>query len=336
MTQHRSSSAAALIVEGLSVSFATERGRVSVLDDVCFAVAAGETVGLVGESGSGKSVTELAIMRLLGPTGRVESGSVELFGRDLLRLDEAQMDRVRGAEVSMIFQEPMTSLDPAYTIGQQIDEVVRRHTQLSQRAARERTLDMLALVGIGDPRRRADAYPHQFSGGMRQRVLIARALACEPRVLLADEPTTALDVTTQAQILELIQGLAQRFQMATVFATHDLGVVARLCDRVVVMYAGQVMEEGMLGDVFFSPAHPYTARLLACVPSDEEHATFEAIPGHVPAPYALPSGCRFHPRCDFAARGLCTDGPVALVEPSAGRRARCARLGEIALAGVQP
>jgi oligopeptide/dipeptide ABC transporter ATP-binding protein len=331
-----SASAAALTVDRLSVSFATERGRVSVLNEVSFTVAPGETVGLVGESGSGKSVTELAIMRLLAPTARIDGGRIELFGRELVCLDEAEMDRVRGDQVAMIFQEPMTSLDPAFTIGQQIDEVIRRHMRLNARAIRERTLEMLALVGIGDPRRRVDAYPHQFSGGMRQRVLIARALACEPRVLLADEPTTALDVTTQAQILELIQELAQRFHMATVFATHDLGVVARVCDRVVVMYAGQVVETGTLGDVFFSPAHPYTARLLACVPSDEDDATFDPIPGHVPAPYALPAGCRFHPRCEFAVGGTCTDRPIALSEPVLSRTARCVRIGEFVLAGVRP
>ena len=244
------------------------------------------------------------------------------------------MTAVRGNDVAMVFQEPMTSLDPAFTVGDQIAEVVRRHQGLGRRAAWGRAVDMLGLVGIPRPAQRARDYPHAFSGGMRQRAMIAIALACDPRVLIADEPTTALDVTTQAQILELLRELQARFGMAVVFVTHDLGVVADVCDRVAVMYAGEVIETAAVDDLFYRPQHPYTEGLLGCMPQEHQRERLRTIPGVVPPPQAFPAGCRFHPRCGYCEPGRCTTGRPELAPSAFGHASRCVRAGELLLRGV--
>jgi peptide/nickel transport system ATP-binding protein len=325
--------AAPLAVQGLSVSLAVHGRRLRVLTDVSFELRAGEMLGIIGESGSGKSTLALAVMGILPPTGHIDAGRVELLGRNLREFSEREMNRVRGSTIAMVFQEPMSSLDPAFTIGEQIAEVYRAHVRTSQKVARERAVEMLDLVGIPEPRRRAEHYPHQLSGGMCQRALIAMALVCEPSVLLADEPTTALDVTTQAQILDLLKALANRFHMATAFITHDLSVAAELCDRVVVMYAGQVVEQGTLSRVFCHPRHPYTERLLACTALSRQRG-LGGIPGEIPRPGAYPSGCRFHPRCVHTRPG-CLAGPIALEPTDAdGHLVRCARNAELQLQGI--
>lgn len=282
-----------LSVEGLRIEFA---GR-SVVEDLEFSVDAGETVAVVGESGSGKSVTALSILRLLPSSARM-SGSIRLAGRDLLSLSETQMREVRGGQVSMIFQEPMTSLNPTFTVGWQIDEALRLHTRLGRAERHERCLELMRLVGIGAAERRLKQYPHELSGGLRQRVMIAMALACEPRLLVADEPTTALDVTIQAQILALLSDLRDRLGMAILLITHDLGVVAEYCDHVVVMYAGRVVEKAPVRPLFANPRHPYTAGLLASIPKlDSERGILPTIPGMVPSPGNRPPGCPFADRC---------------------------------------
>ena len=324
-----------LAVAGLHVSFRVGKQWVPVVRDVSLEVAAGETLGLVGESGCGKSVTGLSIMGLLPDrVGRVDTGRIELEGQPLLGLSERALADVRGARAAMVFQEPMTSLDPAFTVGRQVAEVVRRHTRATRREAWRRAVELLELVGIPDPHRRARDYPHRFSGGMRQRVLIAIAVACEPRLLIADEPTTALDVTTQAQILELFRDLQARMGMAVLFITHDLGVVADLCDRVAVMYAGEVVEEASTDDVFHSPRHPYTAALLACTPREHGGEPLTPISGNVPMPRDYPGGCRFHPRCAHREEGSCTTGLIQLSATDAAHSVRCARADQVRLHGV--
>jgi oligopeptide/dipeptide ABC transporter ATP-binding protein len=273
------------------------------VDGVDLDVSEGRTLGVVGESGCGKSVTALSIMRLIDPPGRIEPGSRVLFrGRDLASLDEEELRQIRGNEISMIFQEPMTSLNPVLKIGDQIVEAVMLHRRGSLASARERALEMLDLVGFASPARRFGNYPHQLSGGMRQRVMIAMALACEPKLLIADEPTTALDVTIQAQILELIQELRQRLGMAVMLITHDLGVVAEMCDDVAVMYAGRVVERGSAEAIFRSPQHPYTEALLHSIPllGMTQAKPLKVIRGIVPNPLTWPMGCRFAARCDYA------------------------------------
>jgi peptide/nickel transport system permease protein len=303
-----------LTVSGLTVEFVTEAGPVTVVEDVGFSVAPGEVLGIVGESGSGKSVTSLSIMRLIpSPPGRIVRGSVVFDGRDLLTLPFAEMRKVRGNDISMVFQDPMTSLNPAYTVGNLLGEAVRLHQDVNRAGARARALELLELVGIPDPKRRLDDYPHQLSGGMRQRVLIAMALSSRPRLLIADEPTTALDVTVQAQILDLLRSLQAEFGMAIIFVTHDLGVVADLCDRVLVMYAGQVVEQATVTDLFDRPRHPYTQGLLRAMPQVAGRSErLVSIRGTVPPPTALPAGCRFHPRCDHAT-DACRAEPVELL-----------------------
>ena len=326
---------ALLSVRDLRVDFATETGMARVVDGVSFDVAAGEVVGIVGESGCGKSVTSLAIMGLIPtPPGRISGGSIHLDGIDLLAQSERSMSRLRGDRLAMIFQEPMTSLDPAFTVGEQIAATVRRHRGGSKRAAWERAVELLGTVGIPAPRQRAKEYPHMFSGGMRQRVMIAIALTCEPSLLIADEPTTALDVTVQAQVLDLLRRLQETFGMAIVFVTHDLGVVAEICDHVLVMYAGEVVEEAPADGLFEIPRHPYTEGLIGCLPSEHVGERLQAIPGSVPAPGRLPGGCLFHPRCRHAVPGVCDAAPVALEPVGAGRRTRCARHDELVLVGV--
>jgi peptide/nickel transport system ATP-binding protein len=330
-----------LEVEGLSVEFGTAQGRLRVVDGVGFSVAPGETVGLVGESGSGKSVSSLAVMGLIPPrAGQVTADALRFDGRDLLTLPRAEMRALRGAQLSMIFQEPMTSLNPVFTVGNQIAETVRTHQGGSRQAAWARAVEMLDRVGIPDAARRARDYPHAFSGGMRQRAMIAMALANDPKLLIADEPTTALDVTIQAQILDLLRALQQETGMAVVLVTHDLGVVAQSCDRVVVMYAGQVVEHAEVGPLFGAPRHPYSEGLLASMPQVAEPGRpLVVIPGQVPNPDAWPPGCRFAPRCSYATPE-CDAAPVALTAAAGARpdrddaaSVRCVRADELALAG---
>jgi oligopeptide/dipeptide ABC transporter ATP-binding protein len=326
-----------LEVIDLAVEFRTEHEWVRVVDGVDLRVERGETVGLVGESGSGKTVTSLAAMGLLPRGGhRIPSGSIRLSGEELVGLPEAELAELRGDRVAMIFQEPRRSLDPAFTVGDQIAEVFRRHRGLSRKAALAEATTMLDVVGIANAARRARDYPHQFSGGMCQRVMLAIALACRPELLIADEPTTALDVTVQAEMLQLMNDLQVEFGVSILFITHDLGLVAEMCDRVSVMYAGQVVESGPMEELFLGPRHPYTEGLLAAVPDHaEKGGRLRAIPGAVPAPGALPSGCRFHPRCDHAVPGRCDRGGVALQADVGGRAARCVRSGELELTGAR-
>ena len=290
-----------LQVEDLRTWFHTDEGTAKAVDGVSFGLAEQETLGIVGESGCGKSVTALSILRLIpDPPGRVEGGSVRFQGRDLLALSEKEMRRIRGNEIAMIFQEPMTSLNPVYTIGEQISEVLRLHRGLSRGEAEERAVEMLRRVRIPDPEQRVEEYPHQLSGGQRQRVMIAMALACDPALLIADEPTTALDVTVQAQILELIAELRRQSNMALILITHDMGVIAGLCDRVMVMYAGRVVEAAPVRELFHDPQHPYTAGLLRSMPRLDEvmHDRLTTISGQPPNLQRLPAGCAFRTRCD--------------------------------------
>ena len=292
-----------LRVENLRTWFRSGGGPIRAVDGVDFELEAGQTLGIVGESGSGKSVTALSIMRLIDAPGEIQEGSRVVFeGRDLVPLGDREMESIRGNEISMIFQEPMTSLNPVYTIGEQIAEAVRIHRGAGRREALERAREMLELVGIPEVRRRLKDYPHQLSGGMRQRVMIAMALACDPKLIIADEPTTALDVTIQAQILELMMELRERLGMSILLITHDLGVVAEMCDEVVVMYAGRVVERGPVASVFSSPQHPYTEALLQSIPvlGMTQKERLRVIRGAVPSPLDWPEGCRFAPRCDYA------------------------------------
>jgi oligopeptide/dipeptide ABC transporter ATP-binding protein len=325
----------ALSVQDLEIALVGGDRPVPVVTGVSLTVARGEIVGLVGESGSGKSLTSLAVTRLLAPrVARVTAGSVTLYGKELLDLPEPAMRAVRGKEIGMIFQDPMTSLDPAFTTGYQLTSVLRRHTGLGRRAARARAVELLGLVGIADPRRRVDQYPHQLSGGMRQRVMIAMAIACEPKVLIADEPTTALDATTQAQILELVKTLAGTMRMATIITTHDLGVVAEVCDRVAVMYAGQVVERAATEQLFYRPRHPYTERLLQSLPRVGAAHQLAGIPGQPPRAGNFPLGCRFATRCGYATESECTTAVPVLRQLADDRSARCVRTGELELIGV--
>ena len=315
-----------LQVTDLVTRFRLDGGReVRAVDGVSFRVPTGSTVGLVGESGSGKSVTALSILRLVLPPGQVQSGQVDFRGQDLLRLDERHMRAVRGNQISMIFQEPMTSLNPVMRTGDQVAEPLRLHRGMSKKAAAAEAVALFRLVGIADPEKRVREYPHQLSGGMRQRVMIAMALACRPSLLIADEPTTALDVTIQAQILELLGRLRQELGMSVLLITHDLGVVAETCDQVVVMYAGQVVEEADTRSLFRAPRHPYTACLLASIPGlgpAGGKGRLREIPGMVPQLDKLPVGCRFADRCpDVQTR--CRNEAPPLVELGPGRRARC-------------
>jgi len=324
-----------LTVEGLKTWFTVEGGTAKSVDGVSFTLRRGETLAVVGESGSGKSVTSLSIMRLIPePPGKIVAGTIMLVGRDgvtrdLAALDEPAMRAIRGNEIGMIFQEPMTSLNPVYTVGDQIGEALRRHQGLTKRVAYERAIDMLTKVGIPDPARRAAEYPHRMSGGMRQRVMIAMALACGPAVLIADEPTTALDVTIQAQILDLMRKLQAELGMSILFITHNLGVVAEIADRVAVMYAGRVVEEGGVHAVFANPRHPYTRALLASMPvlsagMRDPSRRLAAIPGQVPSAAHLPDGCSFAPRCALAI-DACRTAPPPLEDTGDGHLARCIR-----------
>ena len=286
-----------LSVEHLTTVFDTAKGPVPAVNDISFEVRAGETLGLVGESGSGKSVTALSIMGLVQSPGRITAGTIAFKGRDLLTLDERTMQQVRGAGIGLIFQEPMTALNPVIRVGHQIAETLIVHGRATRGDAGARTIDLLRAVRITNPEARLADYPHQLSGGMRQRVLIAMALACQPSLVIADEPTTALDVTIQAEILDLLREMKSALGLSLLLITHDLGVVAETADRVAVMYAGRIVETGPVRDVFRSPAHPYTRGLLASMPGGQPGARLRAIEGSVPMPGALPSGCAFNPRC---------------------------------------
>jgi oligopeptide/dipeptide ABC transporter ATP-binding protein len=316
-----------LEVTDLRTWFHTDAGVARAVDGVSFHVDAGEVLGIVGESGCGKSVTSLSVMQLIPqPPGRIMDGSsIRFRGEELMGAGERRMRDIRGNDIAMIFQEPMTSLNPVYTVGDQIGEALRLHLGVRSRQARDRSVDMLRLVGIPNPEERVDSYPHQLSGGQRQRVMIAMALSCEPDLLIADEPTTALDVTIQAQILELLAELRGRLGMAVILITHDLGVVAEVCDRVLVMYAGQVVEHGTVADIFREPRHPYTEGLLAAVPRlGHQQERLAVIPGAVPAPTDWPTGCRFHPRCPYGWE-LCVreQPPLIAIGSEPGRVARC-------------
>ena len=314
-------SAPLLSVRDLSVAF----GRNTVVEGVSFDLAPGEILGVVGESGSGKSVTALSIMRLIPAPGRV-TGRIDFAGQDLMALPEARMREIRGRDIAMIFQEPMTSLNPVFTCGDQVMEALVHHRGLDRAGARAEALKLLKLVEIPSAERRLEDYPHQLSGGMRQRVMIAMALACRPKLLLADEPTTALDATIQAQILDLLRGLQRELGMAVVLITHDLGVVSEVAHRVLVMYAGRVVETSPAAEVFERPLHPYTEGLLASIPRLEGPIErLDAIPGQVPAPDAMPAGCRFAPRCRYA-EPACAASPPPLAPRGEGRAAACIRV----------
>ena len=315
-----------LTVQDLRTHFFTGEGVVRAVDGVTLSVRPGETLGLVGESGCGKTVTALSILRLVpDPPGRIVGGTICFDGRDLLRLPEEEMRSIRGCAISMIFQEPMTSLNPVFTVGEQVAEGIRHHQKVSRREAWDRAVEVLRRVKIPDPARRAYEYPHQLSGGLRQRVMIAMALALGPRLLIADEPTTALDVTIQAQIIELLMGLQEEMQMAVILITHDLGVIAETADRVVVMYAGRVVEEASAEQLFETPLHPYTQGLLESLPKLEagkRHRRLTAIPGLIPNLLDLPTGCKFAPRCPKVV-GDCWPTEPDLREVRPGHWARC-------------
>ncbi len=318
---------------GLKTHFATDDGMVRAVDGVDLTISRGETLGVVGESGCGKTVTAMSVLKLIQmPPGRIVEGRILWQGRDLVPLPPEDMNRIRGKEIAIIFQEPMTSLNPVYTVGEQIAEVVRLHEKVGRRSALEKTIDMLRLVQIPNPERRIHDYPHQFSGGMRQRVMIAMALSCNPKLLIADEPTTALDVTIQAQILELLQEMKSRFGMAIMLITHAMGVVAETAQRVVVMYAGKVIEEASVEELFGRPAHPYTKGLIRSIPRVDKAAThktrLEAIAGVVPSLLDPPPGCRFAPRCPYAI-ALCREAVPPLREIAAGHRVACVRAEEV-------
>jgi peptide/nickel transport system ATP-binding protein len=316
-----------LQVKNLSVEFETRNGVVRVLESISFDVAKGQTLGIVGESGCGKSITALALMRLIAqPPGRVSQGEIFLNGENLLALSDAQMQKIRGNKMSMIFQEPMTSLNPAFTVGYQIAECVMLHEKQSQASAMQRAVEMLTAVGIPAPERRALEYPHQFSGGMRQRAMIAMALACKPDVLICDEPTTALDVTVQAQIFDLMAELRERTGTAMILITHDMGAIAEMTDKVAVMYAGRIVEEGPVADVIERPLHPYTQGLIACSPGRRAAQPGEPlpeIPGTVPSPQDRGEGCSFAGRCVFVEERCKHSLPPIRLNADSSRRVLC-------------
>jgi peptide/nickel transport system ATP-binding protein len=317
---------ALLDIRGLKTWFKTDDGMVRAVDGVDLRIERGETVGVVGESGCGKTVTARSVLKLIDmPPGRFEAGQILWQGRDLIPLGQDDMDKVRAREIAIVFQEPMTSLNPVYTVGEQIAEVVAQHQKLGRKQAMAAAAEMLRLVNIPNPQRRVHDYPHQFSGGMRQRVMIAMALSCQPKLLIADEPTTALDVTIQAQILELMQEMKERFGMSIMLITHAMGVVAETCQRVTVMYAGKVVEEASVGELFGNPRHPYTQGLIRSIPRIDRAGArrrLEAIPGTVPSLLEPPPGCRFAQRCRYATE-ICISEMPPLKEAAPGHFVRC-------------
>jgi peptide/nickel transport system ATP-binding protein/oligopeptide transport system ATP-binding protein len=315
-----------LEVDNLTTAFKTERGEITAIEEVSFSLDQGEILGIVGESGSGKSVTALTIMGLLPrPPARIVAGEVRFAGDVLTQLTESRLQKIRGSGIAMVFQEPMTSLNPVFSIGEQLMETLRAHERLSPRAQRDRAVEMLDKVGIPSPALRLADYPHQLSGGQRQRVMIAIALACRPRLLIADEPTTALDVTIQAQILDLLMDLRDELGMAIMIITHNMGVIAQTADRVMVMYAGRVVEEAPVSRIFDRPSHPYTRGLLDCVPSlEQDKQRLVAIPGTLPDPARRPPGCRYAPRCPLRIEA-CGAAIPALIGIETGHNAACIR-----------
>ena len=325
-----------LAVNDLTVGFRTDDGTVQAVRGVEFAVNPGEVLAIVGESGSGKSVTAMSMLQLLPPSATIE-GEVIWSGENLLKANESRMRAVRGDEIAMIFQDPLSALNPVYKVGEQITEMIHSHRKMSKKDARARAIEMLTLVGIPQPEKRVDQYPHEFSGGMRQRAMIAMALSCDPQLIVADEPTTALDVTVQAQVLEVLVDLCHRLSTAVILITHDLGVVAGMADRITVMYAGRVVESGTVDDVFDATAHPYTAGLLASLPRLDGDVDAPLIPisGQPPSMLNPPSGCSFHPRCPFAkAEAGCMSEVPALEERQPGQLSACHRAGELLQIGA--
>jgi oligopeptide/dipeptide ABC transporter ATP-binding protein len=317
-----------LEVQNLQTHFPTRAGLVKAVNDVSFYVDAGEMLGLVGESGCGKSITALSIMRLISPPGRIAGGSIKFKGEELTTATDERMREIRGDDVSMIFQDPMTSLNPVFTVGEQIAEALRLHRNMNKEQARKAAIDAMHEVSIPDPSRRVKDYPHQLSGGMRQRIMIAMALACDPELLIADEPTTALDVTIQAQILDLLNVLRETRKLAVLLITHDLGVVAEVADRVCVMYTGKIVEESPVDEIFEKPKMPYTQGLLRSVPKlgekgNEKATRLQTIEGTVPSPTNLPDGCHFAPRCEFCIEGICTTGEIPLYQLGNDVKVRC-------------
>lgn len=312
-----------LEVKNLKTYFYTEDGVVKAVDGVSFHVNEGETLGLVGESGCGKSQTSLSVMRLISHPGKIVDGEIYFNGQNLLALSDDEMRKIRGNDISMIFQEPMSSLNPVFTVGYQISESLMLHQGLSKEEARKKAVEMLRLVGIPEPEKRVDEYPHQMSGGMRQRVMIAIALSCNPKLLIADEPTTALDVTIQAQILDLMRDLRRKFNTSIIMITHDLAVIAEMADRVIVMYTGKIVEEAPVRQLFKNPGHPYTQGLINSIPKlHVESERLEAIGGTVPNPLNLPPGCRFANRCKYA-RDICRQKEPPIIEIESGHRVAC-------------
>lgn len=319
-----------LEVQDLRTYFYTDDGVVKAVDGVNFSVEAGKTIGIVGESGCGKSVTAMSILRLIpDPPGKIVSGKIMFNGEDLTKVSDEKIRHIRGNDISMIFQEPMTSLNPVFTVGFQIMEALMLHQNLDESEARKKAIEMLKLVGIPRAEKIVDEYPHQLSGGMRQRVMIAMAVSCQPKLLIADEPTTALDVTIQAQILELMNDLKNKLNTSIMLITHDLGVVAEMSDHVVVMYSGKIVEDAPVDELFKNPRHPYTIGLMNSIPSlIEEGKRLESISGSVPNPLYLPKGCYFHPRCKFAT-DECRKGQPSLREIAPGHKVSCFRAEEV-------
>ncbi|EMA48542.1 putative dipeptides/oligopeptides ABC transporter ATP-binding protein [Halococcus thailandensis JCM 13552] len=312
-----------LEVDNLTTSFDTEEGTVRAVNNISFSIEEGETMGIVGESGSGKSVTALSVMRLIESNGSIENGTIHYRGSNLLEKTESEIQSIRGSEISMVFQDTLDSLNPVYTIGTQINRVIRKHRDMDNKEAREETIRLLEQVGIPNAEERIDDYPHQFSGGMRQRALIAMAISCNPSVLIADEPTTALDVTIEAQIFEVLDKIQHETGMSIIVITHDLGVVAGVCDFVNVMYGGEIVEKSKTDDIFGDPQHPYTRGLLRSIPRiGKEEDRLRGIEGNVPNPAALPSGCTFHPRCPHAT-DECRQHDPSLQEVKRNHRAAC-------------
>jgi peptide/nickel transport system ATP-binding protein len=321
-----------LEIQDLKTYFYTWAGVVKAVDGVSLKVREGETLGLVGESGSGKSVTALSTLRIVPKPGRIIGGRILYRGEDLLTKTEQEMQKFRGKEVSYIFQDPATSLNPVFTVSSQLTEVIRTHQNVSKEEALQKAIELFKLVEIPDPEIKINSYPHQLSGGMKQRIAVARALSCQPSLLLADEPTTALDVTIQAQILDLLKNLKQKLRMAMILITHDMGVVAGVADRITVLYAGRVCESASTRSIFQNPLHPYTRALLEAVPSLAlRREKLKVIPGAIPNLIELPTGCRFHPRCEFAKSGLCTDNLPELEEMEPDHYVACLRAKEIKL-----